>query len=128
MAASVDFNRDASQGSKHYQEKYYSQEYLYVKITYPKLFRGVYLFPGGSTYLLVNKYCGSSYFPVNSYWGILFSREYLLTVAPVLRSLLEFTDQCVFSLIVFSLEVFVHQYVYINITVNARAISEPICH
>ena len=30
--------------------------------------------PGGSTYLLVNKYWGSSYFPVNNYSGVLFLR------------------------------------------------------
>ena len=33
------------------------------------------LIPGGSTYLLVNKYWGSSYFQVNNYWAVLFTRE-----------------------------------------------------
>ena len=33
------------------------------------------LIPGGSAYLLVNKYWGSSYFQVNNYWAVLFTRE-----------------------------------------------------
>ena len=37
-----------------------------------------YLFPGGNTYLIVHKYQGSSYFPVNDYWAVFFSGEYLL--------------------------------------------------
>ena len=36
-----------------------------LKIPHVKLFQGEHLFPGWSTYLLVNKYWGSSYFPVN---------------------------------------------------------------
>ena len=42
--------------------------------------KGRYLFPGGSTYLMVNKYLGNSYFPVNNFWGELFSWEHLWTV------------------------------------------------
>ena len=49
-----------------------------------QLFQGEYLFPGGSTHLLVNNYWGSCYFPVNNYWGALFSGEYLITFVPVL--------------------------------------------
>ena len=44
-----------------------------MKIPRSKLFQRDYLFPGGSTYLLENKYWQSSYF----------SGEYLLTVIPV---------------------------------------------
>ena len=62
--------------------KHCYQEYLNVEIPHSKLFQGEYLFPGGSTYLLVNKYWGSSYFPENNYWGVLFTREYLLPVTP----------------------------------------------
>ena len=51
-----------------------------MKKPHSKLFLGEYLFPGGNTYLLVNKYCGSSYFSVNNYWGVLLSVEYLFTV------------------------------------------------
>ena len=85
MAASVHFNREASQGSMYIYSlgKYCYREYLNVKIPHSKLFQGEYLFPGGSTYLLVKKYWGSSYLPVNNYWGVLFSGEYLLTVTPV---------------------------------------------
>ena len=84
MAASVYFNREASQGSiyVYFIGKHCYLDYLNVKISHSKLFQGEYLFPGGSTHLLVNKYRGSSYFPVNSYWGVLFTREYLLTVTP----------------------------------------------
>ena len=39
-------------------KKYYSREYLSVEITHSKLFQGGYLFRGGSTYLLINKYWG----------------------------------------------------------------------
>ena len=42
-----------------------------MKIRHPKLFQGEYLFPVGSSYLVVNKY-----------WGALSPREYLLTVTP----------------------------------------------
>ena len=41
-----------------------------------------YLF--NSKYVLLNKYWRSSYFPVNDYWAVLFSGEYLLTVTPAL--------------------------------------------
>ena len=40
MAASVYFNREASQRSIHFLEKYYSREYLNVKITHSKQFQG----------------------------------------------------------------------------------------
>ena len=33
---------------------------------------------------LLNKYWGSGYFPVNDYWAVIFSEEYLLTVTPTL--------------------------------------------
>ena len=58
VAASVYFHREASQGSTYtyFLVKYYSREYLNVEIPYLKLFQGEYLFPGRSTYLLVNKY------------------------------------------------------------------------
>ena len=82
MAAFVYFNREASQGSTNFVGKYCSQKYLNVKIPHSKLFQGEYLFPGGSTYLLVNKYWWSSYFSVKNYLGVHFSGEYLLTVAP----------------------------------------------
>ena len=39
-----------------------------------------YLYPEGSTYLLVNRYWGSIYLLVNNYWGVHFYKEYLLTV------------------------------------------------
>ena len=53
-----------------------------MKIPQSKPFQGEYLFPRGSTYLLVNKYYGSSYFPVSNYWEVRFSGESLLTVTP----------------------------------------------
>ena len=40
MAASVYFNREASQRSIHFLEKYYSREYLNGKITHSKQFQG----------------------------------------------------------------------------------------
>ena len=40
MATSVYFNREASQRSIHFLEKYYSREYLNVKITHSKQFQG----------------------------------------------------------------------------------------
>ena len=76
VAASVYFNSEASQGSTYFLGKYYSRDYLKVKIPHPRLFQGKYLFPGGSTYLLVNTYLGSNYFPVNNYCGVLLSEEY----------------------------------------------------
>ena len=42
-----------------------------MKILHSKLFQGEYLFPWGRTYLLVNKYWGSSFFPVNNCRGVL---------------------------------------------------------
>ena len=48
-----------------------------LKIPHSRLFQGEYLFPGGSTYLIVNKHWRSIYFPVNDYWAVLFSGEYL---------------------------------------------------
>ena len=87
MAASVYFNREASQESidVYFLGKHCYQEYINVEILHPKLFQGEYLFPGRGTCLLVNKYWRSSYFPVNNYWGVLFTQEYLLTVTPALR-------------------------------------------
>ena len=79
-AASLYYNREASQGSIYFLGDYYSREYLNMKILHSKLFQGEYLFPGGSIYLLVNKYWGSNYCPLNNYWRVLFSVEYLLTV------------------------------------------------
>ena len=58
--ASVYFNRNALQGSTYFLGKYCSRKYLNLKIPHSKLFQGEYLFPRGSTYLLVNKYCRSS--------------------------------------------------------------------
>ena len=52
------FNREPSQWSTYFLGKYYFRMYLNVKIPHPKLFQGEYLFPGGSTYLVVNKYGG----------------------------------------------------------------------
>ena len=43
-----------------------------MKIPHWKLSQGVYLFPGGSVFLIVNKYWGSSCFPVNDYWAVIF--------------------------------------------------------
>ena len=65
MATSVYFNREASQGSIHFLQKYYPRERLNVKIL--KLFlgwRGVLI--SWREYLFI-----SSYFPVNNYWGTL---------------------------------------------------------
>ena len=59
---------------------YQEFSHLNVKIPHSKLFHGQYLLPRGSTYLLVNKYWGSSYFPVNIQWVVLFTWEYLLKV------------------------------------------------
>ena len=56
MAASVYFNRGASHQSMYFLGKYYSREYFNVKIPHSKLFQGEYLFPGGSTYLIVKKH------------------------------------------------------------------------
>ena len=68
VATSVYFNKEASQWNTYFLGKYYSQEVFNAKIPHFKLFlQGEYLFPEGSTYLLVNKYLGSSYFPVNNY-------------------------------------------------------------
>ena len=58
-------------------------EVFNAKIPHFKLFlQGEYLFLEGSTYLLVNKYLGSSYFPVNNYQGVLFPSS-TSTVTPV---------------------------------------------
>ena len=70
MAASVYFNIEVSQGSTYFLGKYCSREYLKMKIPYSNLFQGEYFFPGGSNYLLVNKYWGNKYFPVNNYWEV----------------------------------------------------------
>ena len=56
VATSGYFNKEISQGSTYFLGRCYSQEYLNVKIPRLKLFQGEYLSPGGSTYLLVNKY------------------------------------------------------------------------
>ena len=72
MATSVYFNREASRGSTYFLEIYYSLEYSKVKILHFNLFQGEGSFPGGSTFLLANKRCGSSYFPVNNYWEYFF--------------------------------------------------------
>ena len=82
MAVSVYFNIEVSKGSTYFLGKYYSREYLKVKIPHSNLFQGEYLFPEGNNYLLVTKYWGSKYIPVNDYWGALFFGEYLLTVTP----------------------------------------------
>ena len=58
VVASVFFNREASQGSAYFLEKYYSWSYLNMKIPDSKL--------GGSTYLLINKYWWSGHFLVNN--------------------------------------------------------------
>ena len=67
MAAPVFFNKEVSQRSAYFPEKYYSGEYLKVKIRNSKLCQGEYLILEGSTYSLLNNYCVSSYFPVNNY-------------------------------------------------------------
>ena len=54
MTTSVCFSRETSEGSTHFLGKYYSREYINVKISNSKLFQEEYLFPGRSTYLLVN--------------------------------------------------------------------------
>ena len=54
VAASVYFNREASQWSTYFLGKYYSRKYLNVKTPHSKLSQGEYLLPGGSTYLLGN--------------------------------------------------------------------------
>ena len=56
MAASVHFNRHVLQGKTYFLGKYYSREDLNVEIPLVKPFQGEYLFPGGSTYLVVNEY------------------------------------------------------------------------
>ena len=70
VTASIYFNKAAS---------------INVKIPHYKLFQGEYLFPGGSSYLIVNKYWESSYFPVNDYWPAIFSGQHLLMITPVLK-------------------------------------------
>ena len=55
MADSVYLNREASQGSRCFLGKYYSRQYLNVEILHSKLFQEEYLFPEGSTYLMVYK-------------------------------------------------------------------------
>lgn len=67
VAARVYFNKEVSQRSAYFPEKYYSRKYLKVKIPNSKLYQGEYLILEGSTYLLLNNYCVSSYFPVNNY-------------------------------------------------------------
>ena len=54
VAASIYFNRQASQWSTYFRGKYYSRNYLNVKIPHSKLFQREYLLHGGSTYLLGN--------------------------------------------------------------------------
>ena len=76
VAVFIYYNREASQWSTYFLGKYYYRKYLNVKIPLSKLFQGGY-------FLLVNVYWGSRHFPVNNYWGVLFSGEYLLTVTPV---------------------------------------------
>ena len=80
MVVLVYFNIEVSQGSTYFLGKYYSREYLEVKIPHSNLFQVESLFPEGRNYLLVNKYWGSKYFPANNYCGVLFFRGYLLTV------------------------------------------------
>ena len=57
MAASIYFNREASQKVENTTLQTNSRGAL---ISWRE-----HLFPGGSTYLIVNKYWGSSYFAVN---------------------------------------------------------------
>ena len=57
----------SSQRSTYLLGKYYTREYLNVKIPHLKLFQGEYLFSGGSTYLLVNEYWGNSCFPASRF-------------------------------------------------------------
>ena len=78
VAASVYLNREASQESIYFLWKYYSREYFHVKIPHSKIFQWGYLFSGGSTYLLGDKYWRSSLFPVNNYWVLLFYRGVLI--------------------------------------------------
>ena len=83
VAASVYFNREASQGSTYFLGKYYSRRYVNVKIPDSNFYQGEHLFREGITYLLLNKYWRSIYFPVNKYWEVHFSGDYFLTVTPV---------------------------------------------
>ena len=78
MATSVYFNKKVLQGSTCFLGKYYSREYLNVKIPHFRLFQGEYLFPGGSTYWLVNMYWGSGYILVNNYWWVIFFRRVII--------------------------------------------------
>ena len=82
MAASVYFNREVSQGNTYFLWKYYSREYINVKIPRSKLFKRSTCFLEGGLFL-VKKYWRSSYFSVKNYCGALFSGEYLLTITPV---------------------------------------------
>ena len=77
VAASFCSNRKTSQGRTYFLGKYNSREYFNLKIPHSKLLQGKYIFPGGSNYLLVNKHWGSCHFPVNIYWGVLFSGQWL---------------------------------------------------
>ena len=70
VAASFYFSWEISHGSIHFLGKCYSREYLNLEITLQSISRGV-LISRRDTYLLLNKYCGSSYFSVNNYWGVL---------------------------------------------------------
>ena len=50
VTASVSFNRETIRGSIYFPGKYYTREYLNMKIPHSKLFQEEFLFPGGSTY------------------------------------------------------------------------------
>ena len=50
VTASVSFNKETIRESIYFPGKYYTREYLNVKIPHSKLFQGEFLFPGGSIY------------------------------------------------------------------------------
>ena len=74
MAASIYYNREASQKCENTTLQANSRGVL---ISWRK-----YLF--NRKYILLNKYWGSSYFPVYDYWPVIFSGECFLTVTPAL--------------------------------------------
>ena len=80
VVASAYLNREASQGSIYFPGKYYSLRDIKCENTIlQNIPRGVPISWKEYSWTCI-KYWESSYFPVNNYWLVLFSGEYLLTV------------------------------------------------
>ena len=79
------FQRSPLSGCFHlFLQRGSARKYIFPReILLPRAFKSAkyhtqeYLFTGGSTYLLVNKYWESSSFPVNNYRGVLINGIYV---------------------------------------------------